>query len=384
MSLIPNEPKRELRTDIGAEPVADRCSGCGKVMAEPRLEGLCPSCLLAQPFVDTWNPHEPPTLEEVARALPRFKVEKELGRGALGAVFGAVDTRLVRIVAIKAMYANPSNPEFSARFEREAKAMAKLNHPNIVTIYDHGEVGELHYLVMERMDGGSLADEIASKKRLQRSQAIGVLSDICDALHYSHKQGVIHRDVKPANILLDSSGNAKLSDFGLVKGLLHEEFAKVALTKTNMTVGTPLYMAPEQMEWPAQADHRADIYSAGAVFYEMVTGTAPSGRYRKASSFPGVPRSLDRVIDRALCKVAAERYDRAEMLKQDALRQHLAKRKWFLRIGTAAAFAVFAAIGAIAHDARPASTAQNCQRRKYSRSPRRDRRPSARLLWNGS
>ena len=213
------------RNDFASEPESDSCNVCGKPLAEPGIKGTCPSCLLAQPFAEFWDPREPPSAEKVAEALPRFRIDKKLGRGALGVVYGAVDTSLGRI---KAMTGNPENPEFSERFAREASAMAKLNHPNIVTIYDYGTVGDLHYLVMERMDGGTLAEELASKGTLPMKRAFKITDEICKGLEYSHALGVMHRDIKPGNILLDRKGNAKLSDFGLVKGLLYEEFEEVA------------------------------------------------------------------------------------------------------------------------------------------------------------
>ena len=131
------------------------CNGCGEPLAAPGEGGHCESCLLV-PFAGVWDPYEPPSMEDVASRLPRFKFEKELGRGGLGTVFGAIDRKLDRIVAIKVMFKNPDNPEFSERFEREASAMAKLSHPNIVSIYESGKVDDLHYLVMERMEGGTL------------------------------------------------------------------------------------------------------------------------------------------------------------------------------------------------------------------------------------
>ena len=179
----------------------------------------------------------------------------------------------------------------------------------------------------------TLAEEIRSKGKLPIRRAMRVLGQVCDALDYVHSLGVIHRDVKPGNILLDRKGNAKLSDFGLVKGLLYEEFTEEALTRTNMAVGTPQYMAPEQLEWPAQADHRADIYSTGAVLYEMMTGEVPHGRYKPASKFPGVPRFLNPIVDRALNKVPEKRFERASALKQEAIRRLTAKKRWSIRLG---------------------------------------------------
>ena len=330
------------------------CNGCGEPLTAPGDGGHCDSCLLMQANVGIWDPCAPPSMEEIASRLPRFKFEKELGRGGLGTVFGAIDRQLGRIVAIKAMFENPDNPEYSERFEREASAMAKLSHPHIVSIYESGKVDDLHYLVMERMEGGTLADELRSKKKLPLRRAMSVLGQICDALDYVHTLGVIHRDVKPGNILLDRKGNVKLSDFGLVKGMLYEEFAEEALTRTGLAVGTPQYMAPEQLEWPAQANHRADIYSVGAVLYEMMTGEIPQGRYKPVSTFPGVPRFLNAIVDRALNKAPEKRFERAGAMKQEALRRQTAVRRWSIRIGTATALTLFAISGATALDAKRA------------------------------
>ncbi|MGK0189353.1 MAG: serine/threonine protein kinase [Verrucomicrobiales bacterium] len=180
---------------------------------------------------------------------------------------------------------------------------------------------------------------------------MSVLGQVCDALDYVHSLGVVHRDVKPGNILLDRKGNAKLSDFGLVKGMLYEEFTEEALTRTDMAVGTPQYMAPEQLEWPAQADHRADIYSTGAVLYQMMTGEVPQGRYKPISKFPGVPRFLNPIVDQALNKVPEKRFERASALKQEAMHRLTAKKRWSIRLGAAAGLILLAVTGAKALEA---------------------------------
>ncbi|MCB1097341.1 MAG: serine/threonine protein kinase [Verrucomicrobiae bacterium] len=303
--------KRDLRQgNAGLDAPGRRCDVCGEPLKGLGIGGTCQSCLLVQPPSALWDPREPPSAKEVSEALPRFEIHDVLGRGALGIVYRATDTHLERTVAIKVMFANPDNPEFAHRFAREASAMAKLNHPNIVTMHDYGTAGALHFLVMEWMEGGTLEEEMSTERTLPLFRAVEVIGQISEALDYAHSQGVIHRDVKPGNILLDRDGTAKLSDFGLVKGLLQEEFAEFALTRTNMVVGTPLYMAPEQMEGSAKVDHRADIYSAGAVLYEMLTGEPAKGRYRPVSDFAAVPRSFNAVIDRALHPSSADRYER--------------------------------------------------------------------------
>lgn len=340
--------KRDLRHGdaAGHDPASKRCDVCGEPLKGTGVEGTCQSCLLVQPLTALWDPREPPSAEEVADALPRFKIQDMLGRGALGIVYRATDNHLERTVAIKAMFANPDNPEFGYRFAREASAMAKLNHPHIVTVHDYGTAGNLLFLVMEWMEGGTLEEEMGGTRKLAVSRAVEVIGQICEALEYAHSHGVIHRDVKPGNILLDREGTAKLSDFGLVKGLLQEEFAEVGLTRTDMAVGTPLYMAPEQMEGSAKVDYRADIYSVAAVLYEMLTGETAKGRYKPVSRFAGVPRSFNAPVDRALHALPEERHDRIADFHADVIASQIAPQRRAKLVARAVVYVLLAAVGA--------------------------------------
>ncbi len=349
MSQPPNDrPQSPRQTESHAH--LPSCTICGERM-EVGVGGICQVCFIGDPVADLWKPREPPTMEELAEALPRYKIQKELGRGALGAVYGAIDQQLDRVVAIKAMWEQAGNPEYGARFASEAKAMAKLAHPNIVTIHDYGVDGELRYLVMERMEGGTLAQEISKNGPLSPDRAKAVFRDVCQALQHAHDKGVIHRDVKPSNILLDGRGRAKLSDFGLVRGVLPKEFEGVALTKTNMAVGTPYYMAPEQMEWPIEADHRADIYSAGVVYYEMVMGEPLKPRQERSSEFPDVPKSLEPIFDRALHEKPEQRYQSPnEFLKAVSLVSARNTRR-FIWLGAVATLVLGIFVGALTYKA---------------------------------
>ncbi len=313
------------------------CIACGTLVSNPNASGLCQRCLLAPPSVNQWTPAEPPTLDEVAQALPRFHVTKLIGRGATGAVFEARDRELSRTVAIKAMRAQTDNPEFAARFAREASALARLNHPHVVTIYDVGVVDDLHYLVMERMQQ-TLEDELTAGS-LTKTRILQILSDICEGVTCAHLAGVIHRDLKPSNILLDGSGRAKVSDFGLVKGIADHELSGATVTKSGMAVGSPFYMAPEQIENPALIDARADIYGLGAILHKMLTGEPPKPAQNADRNFRRVPRKLTPVVQRALHPQADQRYSSANELFQAAKAQldpsRAAKRRMQLAALTA-------------------------------------------------
>ena len=189
-----------------------------------------------------------------------------------------------------------ADPAFAERFTREARALARLNHPHVVTLYDFGEADGLYYLLMEFVDGVNLRQMIAGGK-LEPREALAIVPQICEALQYAHDEGIVHRDIKPENILLDKKGRVKIADFGLAK-LMHRGDtpagrAAFTLTGSQQVMGTPHYMAPEQMERPLGVDHRADIYSLGVVFYEMLTGELPLGRFA-APSVQGADRRSPR------------------------------------------------------------------------------------------
>lgn len=206
----------------------------------------------------------------VGESLGRYQITAQLGTGGMATVYKAYDTRLERYVAIKVIRSEHKQDEgFLKRFEREAKTLAQLSHPNIVKVLDYGEYEGAPYLVMEYVGGGTL------KKKGVRRQWIEVarlLAPMARALEYAHQHNIIHRDVKPANFLLTETGAPMLSDFGIAKILESEETSQ--LTGTGVGISTPAYMAPEQGSGKG-VDKRADIYSLGVVFYEMVTGQTP-------------------------------------------------------------------------------------------------------------
>ena len=206
----------------------------------------------------------------VGESLGRYQITAQLGTGGMATVYKAYDTRLERYVAIKVIRSEHKQDEgFLKRFEREAKTLAQLSHPNIVKVLDYGEYEGAPYLVMEYVGGGTL-----KKKGIRRHwvEAARLLAPMARALEYAHQHNIIHRDVKPANFLLTETGVPMLSDFGIAKILQSEETSQ--LTGTGVEIGTPAYMAPEQGSGKG-VDERADIYSLGVVFYEMVTGQTP-------------------------------------------------------------------------------------------------------------
>lgn len=251
--------------------------------------------------------------------LPEFGDLELLGRGGMGVVFRAHHLRLDRPVAIKVLLPTRSSAkEMQARFEREARALAQLQHPHIVGVHDFGEVEGYPYLVMEFVDGASLRDILASA-RFQPEEALALVPDICEALAYAHDKGVVHRDIKPENILVDRDGRVKIADFGIAKIAAGPE-PRRRLTKSRMVMGTPHYMAPEQAERPQEVDHRADIYSLGVVFYEMLTGELPVGVFPPPSKKVQVDVRMDEVVLRSLEKEPERRYQTVREVKREITR----------------------------------------------------------------
>ncbi|HMC88297.1 MAG TPA: serine/threonine-protein kinase, partial [Gemmataceae bacterium] len=207
------------------------------------------------------------------------------------------------------------DPAFAERFNREARALAHLNHPNIIAVHDFGEAGDLFYFIMEYADGVNLR-QVMQAGSLQPDEALRIVPQVCDALQYAHDEGIVHRDIKPENILLDKRGRVKIADFGLAK-LLSRPGLAYTLTGSQQIMGTPHYMAPEQMEKPSTVDHRADIYSLGVVFYEMLTGELPLGRFALPSEKAPVDGRLDEIVLRTLEKDPGRRYQRVSEIKTD-------------------------------------------------------------------
>jgi tRNA A-37 threonylcarbamoyl transferase component Bud32 len=292
------------------------CPQCGSPIPTDAPEGLCPACALREAALPTrpFHPGAPPTpaMAEVAAAFPELEVLAECGHGGMSVVFKARQTKLDRLVALKILLPRLANQEgFAERFTREARALARLNHPNIVAVHDFGQRGDLFYLLMEFVDGVNLRQ--AMRAGVTPQQALTLVPRICEALQFAHDHGVLHRDIKPENILLDARGTPKLADFGIAK--LADDAVWAGLTASGAYLGTPAYMAPEQVEKPASVDHRADIYSLGVVLYEMLTGDLPLGRFAAPSSKASVGPGVDEVVLRALERERDRRQQSANEMK---------------------------------------------------------------------
>ncbi len=295
------------------------CPNCRKQLPPDVPLGLCPECLIKSGLgtAGAGTPGAafvPAPVEEISKLFPQLEVIELIGKGGMGAVYKARQPSLDRFVALKILPPTSArDPGFAERFNREARALARLNHPNIVMVHDFGRAGELHYLLMEFVDGGNLR-QVETAGRLTPEQALAIVPQICDALQYAHNEGIVHRDIKPENILLDKKGRVKITDFGIAKilGLTAE---KAPLTGARDIMGTPHYMAPEQVEKPRTVDHRADIYSLGVVFYEMLTGELPLGKFAPPSQKVQVDVRLDEVVLHALEKEPELRYQQASQVK---------------------------------------------------------------------
>jgi tRNA A-37 threonylcarbamoyl transferase component Bud32 len=304
------------------------CPGCAAELATDAPEGLCPQCLyqgIVEGRAEAEGPaagRTPPSgfvapaATELAPHFPQLEILRLLGQGGMGAVYQARQTKLDRLVAVKILPPEVARDSaFAERFTREAQALARLNHPHIVTVHDFGDVDGLYYFTMEYVDGHNLRD-LMQAGPLPAAQVLAIVPQLCEALQYAHDEGLVHRDIKPENILLDKKGRVKIADFGLAR-LVGLTPTYLTLTGTQEVMGTLLYMAPEQMKRTHTVDHRADIYSLGVVLYEMLTGELPLGRFAPPSRKAAVNERLDHVVLRALAREPAERYQDAAALKLD-------------------------------------------------------------------
>jgi len=275
-------------------------------------------------------------LREVAQAersgqkIPGYKVLGKLGAGAMATVFKAKQLSLDRVVAIKVLPRKfTSNPQFIERFYAEGRAAAQLNHPNIVQAYDVGKAGEYHFFVMEFVDGTTVYDEIVKSKRFNEKDAIDIVLQVAEALEHAHSKGLIHRDVKPKNIMLAKGGVAKLADMGLARAISDREAAEAEQGKA---FGTPYYISPEQIRGEINIGPQADIYSLGATLYHMVTGSVPyDGKNPSAVMHkhlksdlvppdhvnPKLTSGISEVIEMMMAKDARARYQSCKDLIQD-------------------------------------------------------------------
>jgi serine/threonine protein kinase len=336
------------------------CQHCGKEIGSDAVQGICPACLMqaglgsAAVSGPAGQPDLPP-LEELREIFPQLEILELLGRGGMGAVYKARQPQLDRVVALKILLpAVGRDPAFAERFAVEARALARLGHPNIVTIHDFGQADGLFYFVMEFVDGLSLR-QLLDAERISAREALAIVPQICDALQFAHDHGIVHRDIKPENILLDRLGRVKVADFGLAKlmgggagaadgvdevdrmdnvdnvdGVDNGEAGRtgragtdagaaaalsIPLTEAGKVLGTPQYMAPEQTTHPGEVDHRADIYALGVVFYQMLTGELPGKRLEPPSAKVRIDVRLDEVVLRALEKRPDRRYQQVSEVK---------------------------------------------------------------------
>ncbi|MBI3861536.1 MAG: protein kinase [Planctomycetia bacterium] len=380
-----------------------RCPKCGALLPDDAPGGLCPKCLVQAGFESESIPNpaagsdpaqqptlkspagsgggfEPLSAERLAPLFPQLEILELLGKGGMGAVYKARQRGLDRLVAVKILPPEIGHDAaFSERFTREARALAKLNHPHIVAVYDFGQVfvvppsggrtptstpgvatadrppeggtasgdttNGLFYIVMEYVDGVNLRQTIQSGG-LAAQQALAIVPQICEALQFAHDEGIVHRDIKPENILIDKKGRVKIADFGLAK-LVGNESRDHFLTGTHQVMGTLRYMAPEQMQGSREVDHRADIYSLGVVFYELLTGELPMGRFAPPSKKVQVDVRMDEIVLRALEQQPEHRYQHASEVKTDVESLAHEPRRHAERVATEPRFSRFAIAGAV-------------------------------------
>jgi len=306
---------------------SNSCPKCGAALPSAATAGLCPRCLMAEAMAPTQVGAEPAAArktiapEELAPFFPQLEILECLGRGGMGVVYKARQKTLNRFVALKLLAPERvGDAQFAERFAREAQALAALSHPNIVTIYDFGQAGGFYFLLMEFVDGLNLR-QLLRMRKFTPEEALAIVPPLCDALQRAHDRGIVHRDIKPENLLLDVDGRVKVADFGIAKimGVADPAGkggrAAAPQNTTQTVVGTPNYSAPEQKTDPQRVDSRADIYSLGVVFYEMLTGELPGKRIEPPSSKVQIDVRLDEVVLRALQQKPELRFQQVSEVK---------------------------------------------------------------------
>jgi serine/threonine protein kinase/thiol-disulfide isomerase/thioredoxin len=261
---------------------------------------------------------QPPTPEELQSRLEGYVIEAFLARGGMGAVYRGTQTSLERAVAIKILPSllSEHDASFAQRFKQEARAMAQLNHPGIVKVFDFGEMSDgTLFFVMEFIEGTDVAQMVARQGRLSSAHALAVTAHVCDALQYAHELGVIHRDIKPANIMVGIDGQVKVADFGLAKSFLS---GNTSLTITGHVMGTLHFVAPEALTLGSSVDHRADIYAMGVMLYQMLTGRLPQGIFELPSQLvKGLDPRFDPIVASAMREDRIVRYQSIREMRRD-------------------------------------------------------------------
>lgn len=268
--------------------------------------------------------YQPPSLEEVQALLPHLEILSYIGHGGMGTFYKARHPRLDRLVAIKILLIDPnSDSSFIEGFKREARAMAGLSHRNIIGIYDFGETDSALYLIMEYVQGDIL-ERLIESRGFGLQEVVNILMQVCDALDHSHKQGVIHRDLRMGNTMLNISKEIKVGDFGLAR-LIGEELFRRNLTAENRAMGTMDYVAPEQYTPGMAFDLRADIFSLGLMLYKLATRTLPRGAFVPPSHFvPDLDPRVDEIVIRCMQRDPENRYQTVVDVRTqlDSLRPH--------------------------------------------------------------
>jgi hypothetical protein len=342
-------------------PLASQvCPTCGmKLPLESGSAGLCPRCLMDTVVTDLTALDHPaltvggtrrgsPDLAELAEQLPQFEFQELLGGGNTGWVYRARQKSLDRGVAIKLLPSLPADPmAATGRFQQEAQILARLNHARIVTVFDYGIAGDARYLVMELVPGPTLRDVISAGP-LAPDDCIRVIDEICEAIEFAHSKGVTHRDLKPENVLLESDDPAshiKVADFGISR-LLGEVERPMVSTRTSLVLGTPYYVAPEQMKAGAAVDHRVDIFAIGVMLYELLTRQLPMGRFAPPSRLSKVRPSMDDVVLRCLESDPDRRFPDVASLRRALAAARKSPTGTHRKIGWLAAGAIVLALAA--------------------------------------